>query len=298
MNSNNETTSLVSIAMPAFNCEETLAVAIRSILAQTFENWELLVMEDGSNDRTLDVAKSFFDPRILIFSDHSHKGLVPRLNQAVEVCRGTYFARMDADDVAYPERFEYQLKYLEEHPRVDLVGCSMLVFNNNGVAQGCRLAPETHAEICRRPWAGFPVGHPTWVGRTRWFRAHPYDPSVIRAEDQVLLLRNCRTSCFACLPEILQGYREDQLLLRKILVARYGFSKGLLREFFRRREYVTGAGAVLKQFAKAQVDVFAVLTGLNYHILGHRARPLQPKNLQRWAEVWTQVQAADALPTL
>src|SRR5262245_7924035 len=73
---------LVSIGMPVFNCEKTLAIAIRSILNQTYDNWELLLMDDGSIDRTLDVARSFDDPRISVVTDHSHKGLVPRLNQA------------------------------------------------------------------------------------------------------------------------------------------------------------------------------------------------------------------------
>src|ERR1039458_2052600 len=99
-----ESFPLVSIGMPAFNCEKTLAVAIHSILNQTYSNWELLLMEDGSSDRTPEVAQSFSDPRISVFADQSHKGLVPRLNQAVAMSRGKYFARMDADDVAYPER--------------------------------------------------------------------------------------------------------------------------------------------------------------------------------------------------
>src|SRR5713226_8121927 len=72
---------LVSIGMPVFNCERTLAIAIRSILNQTYDNWELLLMDDGSTDRTLEVARSFADPRISVLRDHLHKGLVPRLNQ-------------------------------------------------------------------------------------------------------------------------------------------------------------------------------------------------------------------------
>ena len=84
---------LVSIGMPAFNCEETLAVAIRSILNQTYENWELLVVENGSGEGTLEVARSFSDPRIRVSADNSHEGLVPRLNQAVAMSRGEYYAR-------------------------------------------------------------------------------------------------------------------------------------------------------------------------------------------------------------
>jgi glycosyltransferase involved in cell wall biosynthesis len=281
--------ALISIGMPAFNCEGTLAVAIRSILKQSYENWELLLVEDGSNDRTLEVARSFSDPRISVLFDHSHKGLVPRLNQAVATSRGSYFARMDADDVAYPERLEHQLNYLEGHPEVDLLGCGMLIFRD-GIAQGCRVGPQTHEEICLRPCDGFPIGHPTWIGRTTWFRAHPYDPAAVRSEDQVLLLHAFATSRFACLPEILCGYREDRLLLRKILVARYGVAKAGVREFVSRRKYITAAGAALKQVAKAQLDIFAVLSGLDYCVLGHRARPLRAEDLRRWADVWSGLQ--------
>jgi glycosyltransferase involved in cell wall biosynthesis len=119
---------LIIIGMPIFNCEETLATAIRSILNQTYDNRELLLMEDGSTDRTLEVARSFSDPRISVFTDHSNKRLTPRLNQAVAMSRGRYFAHADADDVAYPERLERQVDYLERHPEIDLLGCGMLAF--------------------------------------------------------------------------------------------------------------------------------------------------------------------------
>jgi glycosyltransferase involved in cell wall biosynthesis len=281
---------LVSIGMPAFNCGETLAVAIRSILNQTYDNLELLVMEDGSSDRTLEVARSFSDPRIRVCTDDSHGGLVPRLNQAVQISCGKYFARMDADDVAYPERLERQVEYLQQHPEVDLLGCSMLMFKDDGVAFGCRPTPENHEEICRRPSSGFRIAHATLMGRVSWFRGHPYGLGAPRAEDYDLFLRSYTTSRFACLCEILYGCREDRLLLRKILVGRYGVAKAAAREFTSRRKHSTAAGAVLKQLGKAHVDVFAVLTGLDYRVLAHRARPLHEDDLQRWTEVWSELQ--------
>ena len=286
---------LVSIGMPIFNCEKTLAVAIRSILNQTYSNWQLLLMDDGSTDRTLEVARSFDDPRISVFTDHSHKGLVPRLNQAIEMSRGEYFARMDGDDVAYPERLERQTKYLEQHPEVDLLGCGMLVFKGNGVAVGSRLGPQTHEEICQRPSDGFYIGHPTWMACRPWFRAHPYDAKAARAEDQVLLLRSYSTSCFACLPEILCGYREDRLVLGKILRCRYAFATAIFRECFEREKYFAAIAAVLRQLGKAFLDSLAITTGLNYLVLAHRARSLNPASLQRWVEVWSQVKDADSL---
>jgi glycosyltransferase involved in cell wall biosynthesis len=280
---------LISIGMPAFNCERTLEVAIRSVLGQSYENWELLIVEDGSSDRTLEVAGSFADPRISVLFDHSHKGLVPRLNQAVATSHGEYFARMDADDVAYPERLERQVEYLQQHPEVDLLGCPMLMFKKDGVPFGCRPMPENHDEICRQPSSGFRIAHATLMGRVSWFRAHPYAPGAPRAEDYDLFLRSYTTSRFACLREILYGCREDRLLLRKILVGRYGVAKAAAREFASRRRYFTAAGALLKQFAKGHVDVVAVLTGLDYRVLAHRARPLRADDLRRWTEVWSEL---------
>jgi glycosyltransferase involved in cell wall biosynthesis len=286
---------LVSIGMPAFNCEKTLAVAIRSILNQTYGNWELLLMEDGSSDRTLEVARTFSDRRVSVFSDRSHKGLVPRLNQAVATSRGKYFARMDADDVAYPNRFERQVEHLERHPEIDLLGCGMLVFRGQGVAAGKRPARETHEEICQRPLDGFSIGHPTWMGRTQWFRAHPYDAKAICAEDQVLLFRSYSTSCFACLPEILCGYREERLDLGKILRGRYSFVAAVFKESLERKTYFNATAAVLRQFGKAFVDTLAATTGLNYVLLRHRARSLDQPSLKYWAEVWSQAKDARGL---
>jgi glycosyltransferase involved in cell wall biosynthesis len=287
-----EASPLISIGMPAFNCENSLATAIRSILNQSYDNWELLLIEDGSEDRTLEVARRFRDPRISVITDHAHEGLVPRLNQAVAMSRGKYFARMDADDVSYPDRLERQVEYLERHPEIDLLGCGMLIFEGNGAPVGDRPMPGTHEEICRRPWDGFYIPHATWMGRTVWFRARPYDAKAVLAEDQVLLLRSYLTSCFACLPEILYGCREE-LVLRKILCGRYGFATVAVREFIKREKYVTAAGVFLKQVAKAIVDVLAIQTGLNYILLAHRARPLSPASCQRWAEVWSQLQDAN-----
>jgi glycosyltransferase involved in cell wall biosynthesis len=281
---------LISIGMPAFNCERTLAVAIRSVLGQSYENWELLIVEDGSSDRTLEVAGSFADPRISVLFDHSHKGLVPRLNQAVATSHGEYFARMDADDVAYPDRLERQVEYLQQHPDIDLLGCPMLMFKKDGVPFGYRPMPENHDKICRQPSSGFRIAHATLMGRVSWFRAHPYAPGAPGAEDYDLFLRSYTTSRFACLREILYGCREDRLLLRKILVGRYGVAKAAAREFASRRRYITAAGAVLKQLAKAHVDVVAVLTGLDYRVLAHRARPLRADDLRRWTEVWSELQ--------
>src|SRR5437867_2278373 len=105
------TQSLVSIAMPVRNCEETVAAAIRSILNQTFRVWELIIIDDGSSDGTFDEVHRFRDKCMVACHDGKTRGLVARLNEAIALASGRYFARMDGDDVSYPRRLELQLEY-------------------------------------------------------------------------------------------------------------------------------------------------------------------------------------------
>src|SRR5205807_2440696 len=114
-------------------------------------------------------------------------GRAARLNQLVSSAGGTIVARMDADDISYPQRLERQLRLLNAQPGVDVVGSSMIVFRNHGELAGKRPAPGDHADICRRPGVGFALFHPTWMGRVQWFRRYPYRLAAVRCEDMDLL---------------------------------------------------------------------------------------------------------------
>jgi glycosyltransferase involved in cell wall biosynthesis len=276
---------LVSIGMAVRNCANTVPAAMRSILQQSLTDWELLLLDDGSSDGTVEVARRFPDQRIRILADGRKAGLPVRLNQAICLARGKYFARMDGDDIAYPERLERQIEYLKRHVDVDLLGTRTITFGRAGTAVGGSPAGEAHAEICRRPRAGFRLPHPTWMGTLKWFRAHPYSPDILKSQDQDLLLRTYRHSRFACIPEILLGYRQEQLSLRKIMVSRYYLAKLLLRNAIADNNYGLILG-VPGQALKAAVDVFAVMTGLNYTILRHRALPISTTDQLRWKEIW------------
>lgn len=280
----------VTIAMPVRNNEGTVGRAIRSILWQTYSNWELLIIDDGSRDRTLSLARSFDDRRIKVLSDGRRMGVVARLNQSIDLTRSDYFARLDGDDIAYPTRIDRQLTYLKDHPDVDLVGTQALVFGPDGRVLGARRVPERHGVICRRPVAGFPVIHPTFFGRTVYFRTFRYLPSAIRAEDQDLLLRSFSEARFANVPEILLGYNEGRLLLRKLLRGRLHFSQSLLMELgWKRGRWTPAAVGVAGQALKACLDIVALTTGLNHRLLRHRARPVDRHESEEWMELWRQV---------
>jgi glycosyltransferase involved in cell wall biosynthesis len=283
--------SLISIGMSVRNNQTTLRLAVQSIINQTYPNWELLLIDDGSSDETLRVARSFDDERIKIWSDGLSLGLPARLNQAITTSRGEYFARMDGDDISYPERLERQISYLQRHPNVDLVGSWMLVYGPEGRLLGKRPAPEDHNIICARPSAGFPLAHSTFLGRIDFFRRYMYRVSAVRCEDQDLLLRTYRQSVFANVPEILYGVGE-QLYLNKLLTSRRFFAKSLFTEFRQQGRLYLAVRAVLEQGLKAMIDIAAIGSGLNYRLLRHRARPVTLTEQERWEQVWADLNKA------
>jgi glycosyltransferase involved in cell wall biosynthesis len=221
---------MVTVAMSVHNGAGTLGSAIRSILWQTFSDWELLLVNDASTDETGEIVRKFPDSRIRVIDERERKGLATRLNQCVDLARGKYVARMDADDVAYPERFKRQVEYLEGHHDVDLLGHGAVLFKGDGEVLGVYPAVCDHDEICRRPWWGFPLAHPTWMGKQSWFAAHPYSEQLAKGQDQELLLRSFRTSRFAVLPDILLGYRMERISVTKSASGRLAYCRGLLAQ--------------------------------------------------------------------
>jgi len=279
---------LVTVAMAVRNCETTVAAAVRSVLNQTFQDWEMLIVDDGSTDGTLAEVRRFQDARVSVLHDGHIRGLAARLNEAIALASSEFLARMDGDDVCYPERLGLQLEYLRSHADVDLVGGGVLVFEGDGQALGKRIPPSAHAAICRRPRGGFPMAHPTWAGKTQWFQRHGYSEAVLHSQDQDVLLRAFESSCYANIPAILLGYRDD-LDLGKLLGSRCWLARVVLAEYLRRGQPLIGCLGVLEACLKGAVDIIAVLTGLRYRLLRHRARPITSEEASSWRKVWAAV---------
>ena len=216
--------------MSAHNASGTIGLALRSILTQTYQNWEFIVVDDGSTDRTAESLSHVKDSRIRFIQEPSgNRGLAARLNQCVRLARGQYVARMDADDVAYPERLERQVQFLEMHRDIDLLGTGAVIFKGEGEIIGCYPTARSHEAICRRPWWGFPLAHPTWMGKRTWFLAHPYSDEDTRCEDQALLLRSFSHSRFAALEEVLLGYRVAEIAAGKLGRGRLNYCRRLVK---------------------------------------------------------------------
>lgn len=256
---------LITIALPIYNAEKTLACAVSSIISQSFEDWELLLLDDGSTDSSLALAQGFLnDPRILVISDKTNLGISARLNQALDMARGRYFCRMDADDISFPGRIEKQFLYLEQHPQIDLCASSVVVFKNDGSLSGVVTVAQHHSQISRRAWNGFHFPHPTWFGKTAWFRLWRYSISASGAEDQLLLYRSFRQSCFAGIPEVLLAYREDSRSLRKMFSRRLVFWRVIATSAAKGNHFVDYALLSVSQSIKIFSDFLNICFGVSF----------------------------------
>ncbi len=214
----NQMAPTVTIALPVFNGGESLQLAVASILSQSFSDWELLIIDDGSTDQAV-TKLTVTDPRVRVLADRRNLGLSRRLNQAIELAQGTFFARMDHDDVAHPDRLRQQVDRLREYPDIDLLGTQCVVIDEGGSVIGQLPGEVTHEQICARPWLGFHLPHPTWMGRTAWFRKYLYAvPGPYRCEDQELLLRGYAASHYEALPGLLLAYRVRRRTKLSVLV--------------------------------------------------------------------------------
>lgn len=272
--------------MPVHNAQATIATAIRSILGQTYREWELLIIDDGSTDATAEAIAAFRDSRLRVVAGGGNLGLAARLNQAISIAQGSFFARMDADDIAYPLRLEAQVKFLEQHPECDLLGCGAVFFDGSGRLVGRFPLRRTHAEICSNPWRGFYLPHPTWMGRREWFARNRYSEDYRKTQDQDLLLRTFDTSRFACLDGVLLGYRQERRTLSKLLRGRGYYMRSVMREALRRRAWMAGIAGVAGQAARSVVDLVTVPLGLDGLVRGENDRVFSVAEREEWLVVW------------
>jgi glycosyltransferase involved in cell wall biosynthesis len=119
---------LISVILPFYNAEKYIFESINSILNQTYKNFELIAIDDGSTDNTLQIVSGFKDNRIKLIQNEKNLGLIATLNIGLNLSQGEFIARMDADDISLPNRFETQIKYLSEHNNVDILGSYYEIF--------------------------------------------------------------------------------------------------------------------------------------------------------------------------
>lgn len=201
----------VTVLMPVFNGGGFLVEAIRSILEQTFSDFEFLIVDDGSTDDSAAVVSSFADPRIRLVRNGANLGLIASLNVGLGLSRGTYVARMDADDVSLPERLQRQVEYLDAHPEVTVCGSWLEAFDGRTVTLWS--PPLTDPEIKCSLLFESVIYHPTVMVRQSALLKGPvrYHPGYPHAEDYELWARMAGNWRFANLDCVLLRYRLHDL---------------------------------------------------------------------------------------
>lgn len=236
----------ISILLPVYNAGKFLRVALNSILKQTYSNFELIIVNDASTDDSLSILKTFAnkDARIRLFTNTTNQGISYSLNRALRYAKADFIARMDADDIMFPDRLEKQLSYLQLHPYVVVVGGQCQVINYRGRVTGQKLFPVRHEDIYQLAFNRAPLQHPAiMVNRALLPKNFSwYQTNYIPAEDLELFFRLFKYGRFANLPDFVLKYRRHKhntslinpfktyqmaQKIRSLAVSRYSYTPNL-----------------------------------------------------------------------
>lgn len=256
---------LVTIAIPIYNAEEYLEYAIQSVVNQTYKDWILLLINDGSTDKSLDIMMDFSSryDNVKVVNDNQNRGLVYRLNESIALTSTKYYARMDADDIMAKSRIETQILYLESHEDIDVLGSSAMLIDNNNIITGSWLSQGKVEKFI----------HPTVIGKTQWFKKNQYTSWAVRAEDSELWIRTASKSNFYSLEQPLLFYREYGVpALNKTIKSLKTMIKIYSRYSIYGHSFLWGSINILVTFFKIIIYLFFSKIGKMDYILKKRVR--------------------------
>jgi glycosyltransferase involved in cell wall biosynthesis len=245
----------ITIGLPFYNAEFFLKHSIQSVFAQTHQEWELILIDDGSTDESLKIAKSIIDPRVRVLSDGKNKKLAARLNEIVRLAKYDLIARMDADDIMSPTRLEKQLKVLLEKPEVDIVSTGLYSVSDSLEVKGVRWHSSNDISfddlLFRR---GCGVVHAAILGRKIWFQRNGYDESLKLAQDYELWLRASNKKDFNVflLQEPLYYYREEGSINSKKMLLAYKYEREMYKKYVKSNNFPL----IFKSYIKSLIVVF------------------------------------------
>lgn len=198
---------LVSVVLSVYNGEKYLDEAIKSILNQTYKNFEFIIIDDGSTDKSLEIIKCYDDKRIVLIS-RENRGLIASLNEGIKKAKGKYIARMDADDVSLPLRFGEQIKFMEKNLDIGICGTAVIGFGENIKENLWKLSTNDKTIKTELLFSSC-FAHPTVMIRKRIMLENElyYDENFVHAEDFELWTQMAKYTKFANLKTPLLKYR-------------------------------------------------------------------------------------------
>lgn len=200
----------ISVIMPVYNVEKYISIAVQSILNQTFENFELIIIDDASTDKTYNIINRFSDKRIIKLQNKSNKGIANTLNESFKLAQGEFIARMDGDDISKPDRFEKQLDFMKSNPRLIISGTCMELISSEGKFIGVQEKKIGKEEIKLGLFFGYTsLAHPSIIIRKQLLDLFclRYDSAFQYAEDFDLYCRSTQYAPMDNLRESLIQYR-------------------------------------------------------------------------------------------
>jgi len=276
----------VTVGIPFHDEARFLDPAVRSVLAQTMGDFELLLVDDGSSDRSLEIARSLRDPRITVFSDGVRRGLGARLNEIVRRARTDLVARMDADDVSHPERLARQLELLDREPSCDAVGTDAVLVDENEEPFAIAALPDRPTSAVDALRRGSLL-HATMVARRTWLVENPYDERLRRAEDRDLWCRTIGRAELRVLSEVLYVVRvrpHDASFVDEYVLAQTENRRLFLRYGPRTLGVLGTAKACLETYAKAAIMRAADRVSLVDRVVARRGGAVTPDAARRAEE--------------
>lgn len=204
-----------SVVLPVYNSERYIEEAIESILHQTFKDFEFIIIDDGSFDRTTEIIRSYEDSRIKLYTNPKNMGIVKSLNKGFSLAKGEYILRMDSDDLSFLDRFENQISFLDQNPEIGVIGGKVKTFTDNSRKVRFWNYPEYHQDILVHMMFANPFCHPAVA--IRWTAIKDLQPiyreKAVNCEDYDLWQRLSSTTQFANLDLCVLKYRlrDDSL---------------------------------------------------------------------------------------
>lgn len=202
----------VSVVMSVYNGARYLREAVDSILSQTFEDFEFIILNDGSTDGSAEIIRSYSDTRIRYVENSQNIGLTRSLNQGLSLARGEYIARMDADDISFPARLEAQVRFLDSQPEIGVLGTGFQLIDQVGKTSEILKFPREHGLLRWMMCFCFnPIAHPTVMMRRDLVSiAGGYDEALSTSQDFDLWGRLSGVTRLSNLPEVFLYLRKHQ----------------------------------------------------------------------------------------
>lgn len=201
---------LISVIMPVKNAGKFVGAAVESIIDQTYKNWEMIVVNDGSTDETGKILQKFSrkDKRITVITNKQSKGIGASLNLALTKAKGKYIARMDGDDISLPNRLTTQVAFLQKHSKIVAVGGQAEMIDGEGEIFAYKHFPTDATKLREMIMWMVPIQHPVMMARGEVYKKCRYDETFKTAEDVEMFMQLLKYGELGNVPQVVYQYRK------------------------------------------------------------------------------------------